>query len=412
MCSEGLLTASQVLDASGAEREISALPASAALPALPASAALPAPVVPVACVDTILPRTLQELSPAGARLCLDVRRFLSAQIKKDNTGNAEQDTMSGEMIVGFSGGADSTALALVLHCLGMPLCLAHLDHSLRPESAAEAHAATGFAERLGVPCQSRRIDVAELARSQGMGLEEAGRQARYAFLEEVRQTRNAHWIATGHHLDDLGEDVLLRLTRGTGWPQLGGMEAMDSSRHLVRPLLTVRRERLVAFLCERNITWVEDASNQSEAFRRNRLRKNVIPLLQAENPAFSQSVRTLWELAREDATYWNDLLAPVFALAKWLREEKEGKTEETLFLPRTAFSRLPRAARLRVYMGLIRRYGGGQAQAETLFRLDQSCTASRSRKCFQLPGGISMQSDGNGLTLRRNACCAVGTTSA
>lgn len=360
------------------------------------SAVLPAPA------DAVLPCTLRELAPTGARLCLEVRRFLFAQIGKEDIGKPERNERPGEMIVGFSGGADSTALALVLRCLGIPLRLAHLDHGLRPESAAEAHAAAAFAERLGVPCHVRRVDVAELARSQGMGLEEAGRQARYAFLEEVRQTRNAHWIATGHHLDDLGEDVLLRLTRGTGWPQLGGMEAVDRGRHLVRPLLTVQRERLVAFLREHNVEWVEDASNQSEAFRRNRLRKNVIPLLQAENPAFSHAVLTLWELAREDDVYWNALLAPVFALVQWI-EDKEEKTGEALFLPRVAFITLPRAARLRVYMGLIRRYGGGQAQSETLFRLDQSCTTSRSCKCFQLPGSISMQSDGNGLTLRRTS---------
>ncbi|MEG2005340.1 MAG: tRNA lysidine(34) synthetase TilS, partial [Bilophila sp.] len=177
-----------------------------------------------------LPRTLQELPSAGARLCLDVRRFLLTQLRQ------ERGEAIGETIVGFSGGADSTALALVLRCLGVPVCLAHLDHGLRSESAAEARAATVFAARLGVACHVRRVEVAKLAQAGGMGLEEAGRQARYAFLEEVRQKRNAPWIATGHHLDDLSEDVLLRLTRGTGWPGLGGMEALDSGRHLVRPL--------------------------------------------------------------------------------------------------------------------------------------------------------------------------------
>ena len=92
------------------------------------------------------------------------------------------------------------------------------------------------------------------------------------------------------------------------------------------------------------------------------MRNHVIPLLKAENPSFSRSTRTLWELAREDEHYWDEVLAPVFAQ---LREENG-----SLLLPRAAFVSLPRAARLRVYAGLFHRFGRGQAQSETLFRLD------------------------------------------
>lgn len=78
------------------------------------------------------------------------------------------------VIVAFSGGADSTALAVILRCLGVSLVLAHLDHRLRPESGEEAESARRFAERLGVPCMVRRMDVEALARSEGIGLEDAG----------------------------------------------------------------------------------------------------------------------------------------------------------------------------------------------------------------------------------------------
>ncbi|WP_300832486.1 ATP-binding protein, partial [uncultured Bilophila sp.] len=134
--------------------------------------------------------------------------------------------------------------------------------------------------------------------------------------------------------------MLLRLIRGTGWPALGGMKAADPARHLVRPLLATPRADVEVFLRTLGVPWVEDASNRSDAFRRNRLRHHVLPLLRAENPSFGRSVRTLWELAREDERYWDGVLAPVFERL----EERDG----TLFLPRAAFVSLSRAARLRV----------------------------------------------------------------
>lgn len=326
-----------------------------------------------------LPQRLRDVPPACARLCLNIRRFL-----EECCGGRP-----GRIIAAFSGGADSTALVLILRCLGLPVTLAHLDHGLRPESGEEAEAAREFARRLGVPCVVRRVDVAGLARSEGLGLEEAGRRARYAFFEETRVAAGGGWIATGHHLDDLAEDMLLRLIRGTGWPALGGMKAVDPARHLVRPLLETPRADVEVFLRTLGVPWVEDASNSSDAFRRNRLRHHILPLLRAENPSFGRSVRTLWELAREDERYWDGVLAPVFERL----EERDG----TLFLPRAAFVSLPRAARLRVYAGLFARFGRGQAQAQTLFRLDEAATASRSRRLFQFPGGVCVVSEGEGL---------------
>ena len=184
----------------------------------------------------------------------------------------------------------------------------------------------------------------------------------------------------------------MRLVRGSGWPGLGGMKAVDPARRLLRPLLGTPRAELEAFLRSLGVDWIEDASNRSDAFRRNRMRNHVIPLLKAENPSFSRSTRTLWELAREDEHYWNEVLAPVFAQ---LREENG-----SLLLPRAAFVSLPRAARLRVYAGLFHRFGRGQAQSETLFRLDEAAVSSRSRKVFQFPGGVCITTDGDGVLMK------------
>lgn len=328
----------------------------------------------------LLPHRLSDLPPEGARLCLRVRRFLERLLP---------EARKASFVVAFSGGADSTALAIMLRCLGLPLSLAHLDHGLREESGAEAFAAARFAEALEVPFLSRKGNVAEQARQGSMGLEEAGRQVRYAFLEEVRARQGADWIAVGHHLDDLSEDVLMRLIRGAGWPGLGGMRALDRERRLIRPLLGLRKSELLLFLRLVGVTWTEDASNEGDAFRRNRVRHRIIPLLQEENPAFSRSIAALWELAREDEVFWEERLRPVL--------ERIRKSEDGFLLPRSAFISLPRALRLRVFAALIRRLGVGQARAETLFELDAACMASRATKEFRFPGGIIVRTNREGL---------------
>jgi tRNA(Ile)-lysidine synthase TilS/MesJ len=110
------------------------------------------------------------------------------------------------------------------------------------------------------------------------------RKARYAFFEKARIAAGAGYVAVGHTQNDLAEDVVLRLVRGCGWPALGGMPAFDPDRNLVRPLLMTSRARIAAFLAETGVRTVEDASNADPAFRRNRVRHRVLPLLLAENP--------------------------------------------------------------------------------------------------------------------------------
>ncbi len=332
-----------------------------------------------------LPHSLSELPSREARLCLQVRRFLES---------VSPGLQNFSCVVAFSGGADSTALALILHCLGVPLILAHLDHCLREESGTEAADAARFAAMLGVPFQMQQVDVAGLARKKKTGLEEAGREARYAFFEDVRVRMKADWVAVGHHLDDLSEDVLMRLVRGAGWPGLGGMRAVDEKRRLIRPLLGLRKEELLCFLRSIGVSWTEDASNSGTAFRRNRIRNRVLPLLREENPAFSRSVLHLWELAREDEKFWESQLTPVLRMVH--------ETEEGILLPRSAFVALPRALRLRVFAALIHRMGAGQARSETLFSLDAACMASRTAKLFRFPGKIFVRSDEKGLLVGRD----------
>jgi tRNA(Ile)-lysidine synthase len=186
------------------------------------------------------------------------------------------------VVVGLSGGADSVALVHLLHALAAEgavaiAAAAHLNHALRPEADADEAFCRGLCERLGVPFVTERAPVRELAREAGLSIEAAGRRERYRFLERVRLAQAATRIAVAHTAEDQAETVLLRLLRGAGTRGLRGV--LRRRGHVVRPLLSCRRDALRAWLAEREIRWREDASNADLTVPRNRIRHELLPLL-------------------------------------------------------------------------------------------------------------------------------------
>ena len=300
------------------------------------------------------------------------------------------------LLVAFSGGADSTAL-LVLFCalrqhLGLDIHAAHLDHGLREESRAEAEVAHAFCRSLDVPFHSRREDVKALAEEWGCGIEEAGRRARYAFLEECRKQTGAAWVLTAHHSGDLAEDVLMRLTRGAAWPGLGGMRAVvveeaaphRPGRHLLRPLLMLDKEQLVSLLEHLGLTWLEDSSNQSREWKRNRIRNDIMPLILAENPAFNESVRRLWRNAREDERWWEGHLEAM------LEEQGVGE-ERRIAISARSLDDLSRIGRMRVMAEAVRRMDRGQVRADTLEKMEAVWQHRRFPRRFSFAGGLKAE---------------------
>jgi tRNA(Ile)-lysidine synthase len=331
------------------------------------------------------PLSMHDLSPAAARLCLDVRRFL-------RTDFALAPKAWPLCVAAVSGGADSLALALIAHYLKIPLIIAHLDHSLRPESSDEAAFVECFARALSYRFVSQREDVRKIAATHGIGLEEAGRATRYAFLEKVRANSNADWILTGHHLNDLGEDIIMRLIRGAGWPALGGMSACDAKRRILRPLLTTPKERLYAFLQSLGLKWREDASNALADYLRNRVRNSIMPLLKAENPSFDQTLAQLWKQAGVDEQYWDDVLKDIHAQP----------CNTGLLLKRDHIAALPRAARLRLYIKTIREFGRGQAGAAGLHKLETAFTAPKNGTLIQFSGKLYAEVHPEGIIFSTN----------
>ncbi len=213
--------------------------------------------------------------------------------------------------VAVSGGADSTALLLSLHeqaaGLGIGLSAAHLHHGIRGVEADEdVQFLTRFCAKLDVPLFVEDVDVPQSAAAEGETLEEAARNARLAFFDRLLVNGTATSIATAHTEDDQAETVMIKLLRGAWTEGLGGIwPVLERERgRIIRPLLGVSRQQVVAFLTARGQYWREDSSNQSQVYTRNRIRSTLMPLLRGFNPAIDATLAHTAQLAREEEARW------------------------------------------------------------------------------------------------------------
>jgi tRNA(Ile)-lysidine synthase len=288
------------------------------------------------------------------------------------------------LVVALSGGADSVALldALVLlrERRGLELVAAHLDHGVRPDSAEDAEFCRELCARLGVPIRIGHADVRARAERERRGLEDAARRERYLFLRRVLGEEAADAIATAHNRDDQAETLLLRLLRGSGRVGLGAISAR--SRGIVRPLLTVSREDVLAYLEERGQTWREDPSNADPRYLRNRVRHELLPYLESRfNPRIKETLaRTATILADEGRLLQRR--------ARRLLARTSRRDGAAIFLLRRPLTEAPRAvARLTLRAALAAsggRRGVGARHLERLLALASSPGASG--RSLALPG--------------------------
>lgn len=187
----------------------------------------------------------------------------------------------GTVVAAVSGGSDSVAMLHLLAELDTPVVVAHLDHGLRPDSAEDAQFVAHLAQQLAFPCFLERVDVARVARKKGSNLEATARTLRYAFLTRVAREQHASAVFTAHTLNDQAETILLQLTRGTA--QAVGIRARVGK--VCRPLLSVSRLELQAYLAGRKLDWREDPTNAELDLDRNFLRHRVVAILLERFPS-------------------------------------------------------------------------------------------------------------------------------
>jgi tRNA(Ile)-lysidine synthase len=205
------------------------------------------------------------------------------------------------VIAGISGGPDSMCLLSILRETGYRVIVAHFNHKLRSDADADANAVEQSASRMNFASVIESGDVHELARAEKMSIEEAARTMRYRFLMKQARRFKAQAVAVGHTADDQVETVLMHFIRGAGLAGLKGMNyrtilpTFDEEIPIVRPLLDSWREETVVYCAAHGLRPRHDPSNDSLDFFRNRLRNQLIPVLESYNPRFRDAI---WRTSR------------------------------------------------------------------------------------------------------------------
>ena len=221
------------------------------------------------------------------------------------------------LLIGVSGGPDSMALLHILKALQGDLDLqritaAHFEHGLRgPESLEDRAFVERMSAELGVDCRCAAEDVLGLAQEKRVSMEMAARFCRHRFFRTLAAEGNCR-IALGHNANDQAEEILLRLCRGTGPSGLGGMRPVEHSG-IVRPLLFAARAEIQEYLDARGIPYRIDSSNDAPVCQRNRIRLEVLPLLERiMTPGVVDCIQRHARLARDEEEYWKAIITDLW----------------------------------------------------------------------------------------------------
>ncbi len=318
------------------------------------------------------------------------------------------------VVVAFSGGQDSTCLLHALHTLQphLNLLAAHVDHALRPESGEAAQLVVALAERIGVPSIVVRVDVAAYRKQRSV--QHAARAARYQALAGIVHEQQAQALLVAHTADDQAETVLLNLVRGSGLRGLGGMHAdetidprqlgplvpgvgVPAAVRVARPLLGVQRATTQAYCAEIGLPVVEDTSNLSRVYTRNRVRLDLLPLLERFNPAIRAVLVRTAETAAEDVAALDEI---VLALHSQLARPAG---PDVLSYDLRSFRAQPRALQRRLLRhGLARILGTlVDVHAKPIDDALGVLRSSQPGQAYHLPHGVELVTGVDDFELRR-----------
>jgi tRNA(Ile)-lysidine synthase len=206
-------------------------------------------------------------------------------------------------LLAVSGGVDSMAMCRLFQLAKRPFAVAHCNFQLRGAASVEDEAfVAAWAKAAGVPFYSVRFATADFAEKNKLSIQEAARKLRYEWLFEIAQQADCQRIATAHHLDDSLETALYNFVKGCGLRGLHGILPARGNR--IRPLLFATKRQVSEFAVSENLEWREDASNLTDKYNRNKIRRYVMPVLEGINPAFQTTgAATLKRLREAEALY-------------------------------------------------------------------------------------------------------------
>ena len=250
-----------------------------------------------------------------------------------------------KVVAGVSGGPDSMALLHILLSLkeeyGLFITVVHINHGLREEeSEGDAHFVEQYCLQNRIPCKIENMQIREMALERGMGLEEAGRQARYQAFEDAAKSCGGAKIAVAHNKNDQAETVLMRLCRGAGLKGLSGIAPVRGE--IIRPLIDCTREEIEGYCREQSIDYCVDKTNALDIYTRNKIRIQLLPFLEREiNPNMVETLaRTAEILSAENRFLDQEADKAFLQCAK--------KEKEAVVLDAALLSQIPEAVGRRV----------------------------------------------------------------
>ena len=216
----------------------------------------------------------------------------------------------GKILVGVSGGRDSVALLDILIKLGYRCTVAHCNFHLRgEESDRDEKFVQQLSFNLNIPYYSVDFDTVNYAKQKNISIEMAARELRYSWFTSLAEKINAQAIAIAHHADDNVETLLMHLVRGTGLKGLTGISPKNGL--IVRPLLCCTRNEINGYIKNNNLSFIEDSTNQSVDFQRNKIRLQVIPLLEEINPSVKKVLSESIERFSEINTFYENAIEKI-----------------------------------------------------------------------------------------------------
>lgn len=303
------------------------------------------------------------------------------------------------IVIGVSGGPDSIMLCHVLHGLkdsyDLALTVAHLNHGVRgAEAARDAQFVEQYARGLALPCVVKNYDVPSYRRRSSSCLQEAARDVRYRFLEEVRKDCQGGKIALGHNADDQAETVMLWLLRGAGLKGLGGMPPVRDGV-IIRPLLETTREEIESYLRQKDIAFMVDSSNQKNDYLRNRLRREIFPRLKQHfNPRLVQRLVTTASIISLENRYLDDCAQQA------LKDILIAQDATSAVISCKGFASVPLVLQLRCLKLILEQLKGNLRRigSSHLYGLTGIMLSSEPHKILALPDGIRAEKSYRTLT--------------
>jgi len=222
-----------------------------------------------------------------------------------------------KIVVAVSGGPDSMALLNALinlkEKLQCELVVAHVNHMIRAVADSETEYVKEFCKSRGIECFVKKVDVTSLANELKIGIEEAGRNVRYEFFDEIFNKVNADKIAIAHNANDNAETVLMNVLRGTGISGLKGIEPIRDDK-FIRPLIETERADIEKYCEDMELNPKFDESNKDNTYTRNKIRNLLIPFLKEEfNPSVVEGLNRLSDLASQENKYIEEIVNKEYA---------------------------------------------------------------------------------------------------